>query len=409
MCPGKDMVTGSGGAVLGTRGRGQEEFNLTQAQARLQVFIFYPSDWEDDSLSLLTTFSSIHPQFLATQCCLYGCSTDSVQNHLSWIKAEFGCDLAFPLLSDMTGQLGDRYSLFDKEEGINMRGVIITDSKGKELEVINSSLESGELAQYVLNIVMQACEAPKEVGRTGRVGREEGKIVENKAKNSEIQEPRAPSSNTRVGCRSLDTIWSQVVDKAAPVIETKRPAPGRVWGQAGGQSSDRASSTGGRERAAQAPKSVKIWTPPSAKPGVEQNSDNEGPKPRPKPTKTWGAPPAPSCPACGRAVYPVEQVFAADRSKFHKTCIQCQARGCQNKLTARGMHRVDGLRVCARCYAGRDMGEKVAIPSQKVETPEETRQREAKETREKKMNQEAMMELKAVMESGAKPCESRST
>ena len=182
MCPGKDMVTGGGGggAVLGTRGRGQEEYNLTQAQARLQVFIFYPSDWEDDSLSLLSTFSSLNHKFMATQCCLYGCSTDSVQNHLSWIKAEFGSSLAFPLLSDMTGQLGDRYSLYDKEEGINMMGVVITDSKGKELEVINSSLESGELAQYVLNIVKQACEAPAEAGRTGRVGGEEGKVVGNK-------------------------------------------------------------------------------------------------------------------------------------------------------------------------------------------------------------------------------------
>ena len=51
----------------------------------------------------------------------------------------------------------------------------------------------------------------------------------------------------------------------------------------------------------------------------------------------------------------------------------------------------------------------VAIPSQKVETPEETRQREAKETREKKVNQDAMMELKAVIETGATPCESRSS
>ena len=34
---------------------------------------------------------------------------------------------------------------------------------------------------------------------------------------------------------------------------------------------------------------------------------------------------------------------------------------CRNKLTARGMHMVDGLRVCARCYAGSDMGEKVGV------------------------------------------------
>ena len=147
---------------------------------RLQVFIFYPSDWEDDSLSLLSSFSSLHHQFLATQCCLYGCSTDSISNHLHWIKAEFGSSLAFPLLSDITGQLADRFSLYDKEEGINMRGVVITDSKGKEMEVINTSLESEELAKYTLNIVKQACQTPAVRAReTGRVGVAENKMVAN--------------------------------------------------------------------------------------------------------------------------------------------------------------------------------------------------------------------------------------
>ena len=37
----------------------------------------------------------------------------------------------------------------------------------------------------------------------------------------------------------------------------------------------------------------------------------------------------PKCPACDKSVYPVEQVFAADRKPFHRSCIQCQVRGCR--------------------------------------------------------------------------------
>ena len=81
----------------------------------------------------------------------------------------------------MTGQLADRFSLYDKEERINMRGVVITDSKGKEMEVINTSLESEELAKYTLNIVKQACQTPAvRVRETGRVGVAENEMVANK-------------------------------------------------------------------------------------------------------------------------------------------------------------------------------------------------------------------------------------
>ena len=79
--------------------------------------------------------------------------------------------MAFPLLSDKAGQLADRFSLFDKEEMINMRGVVITDSKGEEMEMINTSLESEELAKYALNIVMQAGQTPAEAARHMRTDR----------------------------------------------------------------------------------------------------------------------------------------------------------------------------------------------------------------------------------------------
>merc|ERR1719341_704346 len=277
MSPGLDIGSGEN-TVLGVRGREREEYNLTQAEAELQVFIFYPSDWEDDSLSLLFSFSSLHQQFLATQCCLYGCSTDSISSHLNWIKTEFRSGLPFPLLSDMTGQLADRFSLYDNGERINMRGVVITDSKGKEMEVINSSLESEELAKYALNIVRQASQTQAEAVRfreTERVGVAENKMAANK-------ERLASCNNSRSGFRSLDHIWSQVVDKGeAPVVESKRPKPARIWCHAAAQGKDQVMSSIDKQKAT---KFVKIWTPPTAKPDVQ--GQNQSPKPRAKPAKT---------------------------------------------------------------------------------------------------------------------------
>ena len=45
----------------------------------------------------------------------------------------------------------------------------------------------------------------------------------------------------------------------------------------------------------------------------------------------------------------------------------------------------------------------MVLPITKVETEEETMEREAKEIKEKKTNQDAMMELKAVVEGGVMP------
>merc|ERR1719244_732585 len=409
MCPGQ----GVSAAVQGVRGRERQEYNVDQSEAKLQVFIFYPMDWEEDSVSLLTSFSTLHPQFLAIQCCLYGCSTDSVSTHARWLQAELGSSLPFPLLSDMAGNLADRYSLYDKEERVSMRGVVITDCKGKELEVINTSLESEDLAMLTLNSVKEACAslaAPTKYNKmSGETNRGNNKVLGNKETVGKVNQSvsgtknqQGPSTSThpRAGCRFLDHAWAKVVD-SSEVVENKRPRPSRVWGQAREQGREGPATT---ERA-EVPKPVKVWTPPSAK---NTEPDTLDIKPRPRPTKSWGAPPAPSCPVCGRAVYPVDQVFAADRSKFHKSCIECGAKGCQNKLTARGLHRVGGVILCNRCYQDRDKEKKVELPAQKVETAEETKLREAREMKEKMVNQEAMMELKAVIDSGTKPSESRS-
>eukprot|EP00092_Neocalanus_flemingeri_P009677 GFUD01010420.1.p1 GENE.GFUD01010420.1~~GFUD01010420.1.p1 ORF type:complete len:140 (-),score=37.71 GFUD01010420.1:115-534(-) len=108
----------------------------------------------------------------------------------------------------------------------------------------------------------------------------------------------------------------------------------------------------------------------------------------------WGS--VPKCPACEKSVYPVEQIFAADRKPFHRGCINCQVRGCSNQLTAKGMHKHEGYNFCDWChetlYSQREYG-----PGPGGETMEERRLREAQELedREKRLREiEAMRNKK---------------
>ena len=67
----------------------------------------------------------------------------------------FGSSLSLPLLSDQAGKLASRFSLFDFEERINMRAVVIADNMGIALEVINISMDNEEMAEYTLDLVKQ--------------------------------------------------------------------------------------------------------------------------------------------------------------------------------------------------------------------------------------------------------------
>jgi len=101
----------------------------------------------------------------------------------------------------------------------------------------------------------------------------------------------------------------------------------------------------------------------------------------------------PKCPACDKSVYPVEQVFAADRKPFHRGCIQCQVRGCSNQLTAKGLHKHEGYNFCDWChetlYVQKEYG-----PGPGGETMEERRLREQRELEERERKLREIEEMR---------------
>ena len=89
------------------------------------------------------------------------------------------------------------------------------------------------------------------------------------------------------------------------------------------------------------------------------------------------------------------QVYAADRKPFHKSCIGCQTRGCPNQLTARGMHRINGLVVCSSCES--KANPPVYAPAPYKETAEDIAMKEMIRKKKEEAPQKIMAEMKHMM------------
>merc|ERR1711935_1147821 len=137
-----------------TDGSGKLLTDIFSSTGRYKVIFFYPSDWDTSSQALLGEVIKKASQFSSSDCSLFACSSDSLLSHALWIKEELGGSLPFPLLVDTAGALSTRFSMFEGEEKLCLRGFVITDSHGQELETVASALDSQELVKLALSAVM---------------------------------------------------------------------------------------------------------------------------------------------------------------------------------------------------------------------------------------------------------------
>merc|ERR1711936_1009026 len=150
--------------------RGQTSpLSLENVKEKFQLLLFYPGDRSAQSQELLTQFSGVERTLVASDCLVYGVSTDSVQSHQEWL-AETHLDPAFPLISDPTASLAYKYGIYSREEEDGQEKVVkvedlppctcvvITDNQSVLLELVNTSLAVEELVTYTqerLNMLLQ--------------------------------------------------------------------------------------------------------------------------------------------------------------------------------------------------------------------------------------------------------------
>jgi peroxiredoxin 2/4 len=138
----------------------EHEATLADYRGKWLVLFFYPADFTFVCPTEVLAFNSAVPTFAEKNVELLGVSTDSVFSHVAWMEFHIG-QLAFPLASDRTQEVSEKYGVLDVT-GQSARGVFIIDPEGiVRYEVVHDD-RVGRSVEEVLRVV-NALQTP---GRT---------------------------------------------------------------------------------------------------------------------------------------------------------------------------------------------------------------------------------------------------
>merc|ERR1712013_512391 len=118
--------------------------------------VFYPMDFV--YAESITPFSNRVEEFNKVNCAVLAMSTDSVYSHKAFAKAsradgglEGKCKI--PLLADRSGKISKRYGVFDAEEGIARKALVIIDDRGTARHMVASSLPVDKVIDDTLKVI----------------------------------------------------------------------------------------------------------------------------------------------------------------------------------------------------------------------------------------------------------------
>lgn len=145
-----------------------KEISLADYKGKWLVLFFYPLDYTFVCPTEITAFSDRIDDFKKLGAEVVGSSVDSHFTHLSWIetprsKGGLG-DLTYPLIADLTKQVGDDYGVL-LPGGITLRGLFIIDPKGNLSYQVVHDLGIGRSVDEVLRVLA----AIQSVEKTGEV------------------------------------------------------------------------------------------------------------------------------------------------------------------------------------------------------------------------------------------------
>jgi len=153
------------------RGNGVRDTSLTDFEGNFLLAFFYPSDWEhqEDLIDL----NKRSKQLKKAGCEVVVISPDSCLVHKTWAHAPRddgglgGVD--FPMMEDTRGELASQLNIWDEEEAVCARSILILDEKSVIRHLAVSSLPMDDLMESVsmtLNLLRET--GPVTLGEQGR-------------------------------------------------------------------------------------------------------------------------------------------------------------------------------------------------------------------------------------------------
>ena len=92
------------------------------------LYLFWPKDFTDQSLSELLEFGELEDEFRRLDARVLGCSVESAQAHAAWRREETELGkLAMPLLSDSRRDLCSQLGILDESTGAAQCATFIVD------------------------------------------------------------------------------------------------------------------------------------------------------------------------------------------------------------------------------------------------------------------------------------------
>ncbi len=133
------------------------QVSLDDYRDRWLVLLFYPRDFSMVCPTELTALSRSLADFSQRDCDILGVSTDTVESHLQWLgapRAQGGLGgLAFPLASDVEGEICQAYGVYIPRQNMALRGLFIIDPNGVLQYQVVHNLSVGRRSDEVLRVL----------------------------------------------------------------------------------------------------------------------------------------------------------------------------------------------------------------------------------------------------------------
>jgi NADH-dependent peroxiredoxin subunit C len=119
---------------------------LSDYEGKWVVLFFYPGDFTFVCPTELVMVADRYEEFRAMGIEVLALSVDSPHVHKAWQEHELSKmvdgGIPYPMLSDRAGRVGEKYLVYDPDEGVDVRGFFIIDPDGvlQLAEVLNSSM-----------------------------------------------------------------------------------------------------------------------------------------------------------------------------------------------------------------------------------------------------------------------------
>ncbi|MGC9522234.1 MAG: thioredoxin-dependent peroxiredoxin [Anaerolineae bacterium] len=133
---------------------------LSDYQGKWVVLFFYPGDFTFVCPTELVMVARRYEEFRSRGVEVLSISVDSPHVHKAWQEHELSRmidnGLPYPMLSDRAGRIGEKYLVYDPEDGTDIRGFFIIDPDGvlQVAQILNASM--GRDVDEMLRLVQGA-------------------------------------------------------------------------------------------------------------------------------------------------------------------------------------------------------------------------------------------------------------